>query len=104
MATQTELTLEQLPYGYEAGLLTALLTFPGKVVRAILVSVDTLGEAIAMRNRFVELTSLSDRALKDRGIDRDAIPQVVAFQAGLLSSEAAPLANSNVARSIRPAA
>ena len=101
------LTLEQLPYGYEAGLVTDLFTIPSNIARAIGGLFASLGEAIDLHNRFVELSGLSDAALKSRGIEREAIPQIIASQAGLIKAPVAPVAhNSNLSnlRVIRPAA
>lgn len=84
--TQTNLTLEQLPYGYEAGLLTDLIALPGKLFAAIDTFFATLDEAVAMRNRYAELDRI--------GVDRATIAQTVAQEAGLFV--AAPVAdNSN---------
>ena len=84
--TQTNLQLEQLPYGYEAGLVTDLMALPGKLVAAIGKLFDTLDEAIALRNRYAELDRI--------GVDRATIAQTVAQEAGLFV--AAPVAdNSN---------
>ena len=104
--TTPNLTLEQLPYGYEAGLLSDLLAFPVKVARAIIAFFDSLGEAIDLRNNYLELSSLSDAALQQRGISRETIAQFVAFQAGLVDAPVTPAAhNSNLnLRVVRPAA
>lgn len=104
MTTQTKLTLEQLPYGYEAGLVSDLFAIPGKIVHALGTLLDSLGEAIDLRNRYLELNGLTDAALKNRGIARETIPQVVAFQAGLIETHVAPVAHNANLHSIRPAA
>ncbi len=84
--TQTNLTLEQLPYGYEAGLVTDLMALPGKFFGAIGKLFDTLDEAIELRNRYADLDKI--------GVDRATIAQTVAQEAGLFV--ATPVAhNSN---------
>lgn len=103
MTTQTELKLEQLPYGHEAALLSDLIALPGKIVLALGKLIDTLGEAIEMRNRYLELDNLNDAALENLGLTRASIPQVVAFEAGLIDTAEVRVANNNE-RSIRPAA
>lgn len=104
MTTPTNLTLEQLPYGYEAGLLSDLSAIPGKIVRAIGSLFDSLGEAIDLRNHYLELSGLSDAALERHGIARATIPQIVAFQAGLIELPVTPVADNSNLRVIRPAA
>jgi uncharacterized protein YjiS (DUF1127 family) len=105
MTTQkTELNLEQLPYGYEAGLVSKLIAVPGKIVRSIGKFFDTLGEAIELRNRYVALDSLNDATLKSLGLTRANISQVVALEAGLIDAPATPVADNSNVRSIRPAA
>ena len=105
MTTQnTELKLEQLPYGYEAGLVSSLIAVPGKIVRSIGKLFDTLGEAIEMRNRYLELDRLNDAALNSLGITRQTIPQAVALEAGLLDAPVTPVADNSNVRSVRPAA
>ena len=107
MTTQTNLTLEQLPYGYEAALLSDLFAIPGKILGAIGSFVASLEEAIELRNSYLALNGLSDGALERLGIARATIPQIVAFQAGLFETPVTPVAdvadNSNL-RAIRPAA
>jgi hypothetical protein len=100
----TELKLEQLPYGYEAGLVTNLIAVPGKIVRVIGQLLDSVGEAVEMRNRYLELDGLNDAALKNLGIARETIPQVVALEAGLIEAPVTPVAHNSNVRSIRPAA
>ena len=104
--TTPNLTLEQIPYGYEAGLLTDIFAIPAKIVRAIVAFLDTLGEAIDLSNSYLELSSLSDAALQQRGLSRETIAQFVAFQAGLVDAPVTPAAhNSNLnLRVVRPAA
>jgi uncharacterized protein YjiS (DUF1127 family) len=105
MTTQKNLQLEQLPYGYEAGLVTDLMAVPGKVIAGIGRLIETLGEAIEMRNRYLELDGLNDAALKQLGIKREAIPQVVALEAGLFGHvNETPVAHNNNDRDVRPAA
>lgn len=104
--TTPNLTLEQLPYGYEAGLLSDLFAIPGKIASAVAAFFDSLGEAIDLRNSYLELSSLSDGALQQRGLSRETIAQFVAYQAGLIEAPVTPAAhNSNVTpRVVRPAA
>ncbi len=104
MTTHTELKLEQLPYGREAAAISNLLVLPGKLFAAIGTLVETLGEAIAMRDRYLELDGLNDAALKHLGIARQDIPQLVAREAGLLAEVKTPVAHNSNVRSIRPAA
>jgi hypothetical protein len=86
MTTQTNLTLEQLPYGYEAGLVTDLIALPGKLFRAIGAFFTTLDEAIELRNRYADLESI--------GVDRATIAKTIAQEAGLFGAN--PVAhNSN---------
>lgn len=98
------LTLEQLPYGHEAGLVTDLFAIPRKIVQAVGGWFASLGEAIDLHNRYVELNGLSDATLKSRGIDREAIPQIIAAQAGLVAVPVAPVASNSNLRTVRPAA
>lgn len=102
--TQTNLTLEQLPYGREAALVSDLMTLPRKVVAHVGNFFAALGEAIELRNRYLELNGLDDAALSHLGIRRDAIPELVALEGGLIATPVAPAANSNVVRTVRPAA
>lgn len=104
MTTPNNLTLEQLPYGYEAGLLSDLFAVPGKIALAIGAFFDSLGEAIDMRNRYLELDGLSDAVLESRGIARTSIPQIVAFQAGLIEAPATLVAHNSNQDVVRPAA
>lgn len=104
MKTNTNLSLEQLPYGYEAGLVTDIFAIPSKVVRAIGGLFGSLGEAIDLHNRYMELNGFSDVTLKSRGIEREAIPQIIATQAGLIDVPVAPVAHNSNRRAIRPAA
>ena len=104
MKTPTNLTLEQLPYGYEAGLVTDLFAIPRKIVQAIGGLFDSLGEAIDLHNRYVELNGFSDALLKSHGIERETIPQIIATQAGLIEVPVAPVAHNANLRVIRPAA
>ena len=98
------LSLEQLPYGYEAGLVTDIFAIPRKIVQAVAGLFGSLGEAIDLHNRYVELNGFSDVTLRSRGIDREAIPQIVATQAGLIAVPVAPVAGNSNLRAIRPAA
>lgn len=102
--TQTNLKLEQLPYGPEAALVSDLIAFPGKVIAGLGKVFAALGEAIELRNRYLELNGLDDAGLRKVGLRRDAIPQVVAHEAGLIDTQAAPAANTNAVRTVRPAA
>jgi hypothetical protein len=104
MTTQTNLTLEQLPYGREAALVSDLMTLPRKVVAQVGNFFATIGQAIELRNRYLELNGLDDAALIELGLERDAIPAFVAREGGLLATPAAPAANSNFDLAIRPAA
>lgn len=104
MTTQTNLKLEHLPYGQEAALLSDLMAVPGKVAASLGRFFATLSEAIEMRNRYVELSTLSDAALNQLGIVRETIPQVVAAEAGLLGQPVSKAANSNNLHTVRPAA
>jgi uncharacterized protein YjiS (DUF1127 family) len=105
MTTNTELKLEQLPYGYEASLVSDLIALPGKLFASLGKLIDALDEAVEMRNRYLELDGLNDAALKNLGIARETIPQVVAREAGLIEAVATPVAhNTNTVPSIRPAA
>ena len=104
MTTHTELKLEQLPYGHEAALISDLMALPGKFFAALGELADTLGEAITMRNRYLELDGLNDASLKVLGINRQDIPQVVALEAGLLATVKTPVAHNSNVREIRPAA
>ena len=88
MTTQKNLTLEQLPYGYEAGLLTDLIALPGKLFAAIDGFFATLDEALALRNRYAELDNL--------GVDRATISQTVAKEAGLINAPAADNSNEQI--------
>ena len=106
MTTQTKpnLTLEQLPYGYEAGLVSDVMALPGKLFAAIGKFVETLDEAIELRNRYLELNGLDQIDLARLGLTRETISKAVAQEAGLLT--ATPVAhNSNTNdQSYRPAA
>lgn len=104
MTTHTELKLEQLPYGHEAALISDLLVLPGKLFARLGQLFDTLGEAIAMRNRYLELDGLNDTALQTLGIARQDIPQLVAREAGLIAVVETPVAHNSNERAIRPAA
>ncbi len=104
MTTQTNLKLEQLPYGQEAALVSDLMALPGKLVAGFGKFFAALGEAIELRNRYLELNGLNDAALSQLGIRRETIPQVVAFEAGLIATKAATAANNNTVRTVRPAA
>ena len=107
MTTQTELKLEQLPYGKDAETvkdLTALIALPGKLFRAIGRLIDTVGEAIQIRNRYVALDNLDDATLQSLGLTRQSIARVVAQEAGLLTAVTAPVAHNSNERTIRPAA
>jgi hypothetical protein len=105
MTTQNNLKLEHLPYGQEAALVSDLLAFPGKVIAGLGKAFATLGEAIELRNRYLELNGLSDAGLRQLGIRRETIPQVIALEAGLIDKTPAPAANSNSSvRTVRPAA
>lgn len=104
MTTQTNLKLEQLPYSQEAALVSDLLAVPGKVIAGLGKVFAALGEAIELRNRYLELNGLDDAALRHLGISRETIPQIVALQAGLIDNQAAPAANNNAVREVRPAA
>jgi uncharacterized protein YjiS (DUF1127 family) len=103
MTTQRNLKLEQLPYGHEAALVSELLALPGKAIAGIGKLFAALGEAIELRNRYLELNGLSDAGLSQLGIRRETIPQVIALEAGLIDTQAAPAANNNL-RAVRPAA
>lgn len=102
--TQTNLKLEQLPYGYEAGLVTDLIALPGKLVGSIGKLFAALGDAIEMRNRYLELDSLNDAALAQLGVKRETIPLVIAREAGLLETVVTPVAHNSNERNVRPAA
>jgi len=105
MTTQTTLKLEQLPYGYEAALVSDLMAFPGKVIAGLSKLFAALGEAVEMRNRYLELDGLNDAALNQLGITRETIPQVVAAEAGLLDATVqTPVAHNSNARDVRTAA
>jgi hypothetical protein len=88
MTTQTNLTLEQLPYGYEAGLVTDLMALPGKLFAAIGKFFETLDEAVALRNRYAELDKI--------GVDPATIAQTVAKEAGLFATPVAHNSNDQV--------
>jgi hypothetical protein len=102
--TQTNLKLEQLPYSQEAALVSSLIALPGKVIAVFGQFFAALGEAIELRNRYLELNGLDDAALSQLGIRRETIPQVIALEAGLIAIKAAPAANNNTVRAVRPAA
>ena len=104
--TTPNLTLEQLPYGYEAGLLSDLFALPGKIAGAIIAFIDSVGEAIDLRNNYLALSSLSDAALQQRGLSRETIAQFVAYQAGLIAAPVTPAANNGNSslQVVRPAA
>lgn len=102
--TQTNLKLEQLPYGHEAALVSDLMAFPGKVIAGLGKIFAALGEAIELRNRYLELNGLNDAALNQLGISRETIPHIVAHEAGLIATKNAPAANNNTVREVRPAA
>ena len=104
MTTHTELKLEQLPYGHEAAQISSLMALPGKLFAGLRNLVETLDEAIAMRNRYLELDGLNDAALEHLGIARQNIPQVVAREAGLIAEVKTPVAHNSNVREIRPAA
>lgn len=104
MTTHTELKLEQLPYGHEAALISDLMALPGKLVAGLTTFLETLGEAIAMRDRYLELDGLNDASLKILGISRQDIPQVVALEAGLIAAVKTPVADNSNVLEIRPAA
>lgn len=103
--TQTTVKLEQLPYGQEAALVSALIALPGKLIAGLGKAFATLGAAIEMRNRILELNDLNDAALSQFGIQRQTITQFVAIEAGLLRENAkTPVAGNSNLRTIRPAA
>lgn len=105
MATQTTLNFERLPYGQEAALLSNIfITVPGKILAAVGKMFDTLSDAIAMRDRYVELNGLDEAQLTRLGIKRQNIPQVVAVEAGLLETVTTPVAHNSNERDVRPAA
>lgn len=104
MTTHTELKLEQLPYGHEAAVISDLMALPGKLFAGIGKFVEILGEAIAIRNRYLELDGLNDAALQTLGINRQDIPQLVALEAGLITAVKTPVAHNSNERTIRPAA
>jgi hypothetical protein len=101
MTTQfkTLLPLEQMPYGYQFGL--DLMALPGKLFAAIGRFIDTLDEAIDLRNRYLELNGLDQADLARLGITRQTISQAVAEEAGLFD---APAANNSNDEGYRPAA
>ncbi len=102
MTTQTNLTLEQLPYGYEAGLVSDLMALPGKLFSAIGKLFATLDEALELRNRYLELDGLTAGDLARLGITRATISQTDAEEAGLLV--ATPVAHNSNDRGVRSAA
>lgn len=105
MATQNELNFKQLPYGKEAALVTDLIAFPRKLLNGFKNLFVALEDAIEMRNRYMELEGLNDAALNQLGIKREAIPQIVAREAGLLGEAAeTPVAHNNNDRDVRSAA
>jgi uncharacterized protein YjiS (DUF1127 family) len=104
MTTHTELKLEQLPYGRQAAAISDLMVLPGKFFARLGSLIETLGQAITMRNRYLELDGLNDAALQTLGINRQDIPQVVALEAGLIAAVKTPVADNSNERTIRPAA
>ena len=105
MTTQTNLKIEQLPYGYEAGLVSNLIALPGKVIARLGKLIATLDDALAMRDRYAALDRLNDATLKEMGITRETIPQIVATEAGLFEPAAKePVAHNSNATDVRTAA
>jgi len=104
MTTHTELKLEQLPYGYEASLVSDVMALPGKFFASLGNLFGALGDAIEMRNRYLELDGLNDATLQSLGITRQTIPQLVALEAGLIETVETPVAHNSNVNSIRPAA
>ena len=65
MTTQTELKPEQLPYANETALVNKLMALTGKFFTRLGNLLDTLSNAIEMRNRYVALDSLDVNAAQD---------------------------------------
>lgn len=102
MMTQN-LNPADLPYAKGADLLTAAYNFVAGFFRAYRKLTETVGEARAMRNRYYELSALSDASLKAAGLTRNAIPQIVAAEAGLFTPNEVVPANSNEAPAVQVA-
>lgn len=103
MNTQTELKLEQLPYGREAAAVSDFLAAPAKLFAAIGKLLNVLEEAITMRNRYVELDALDQATLAKLGIARPDISQIVAAEAGLLVPPTTRVAGNSNLRNVRAA-
>jgi hypothetical protein len=92
----TALNPNALPYAKAANLLTDAYNVIAGTVAAVRKLNGAVTEALAMRNRYYELNALSDASLQSLGVTRNAIPQIVATEAGLFTpNEVAPIASNN---------
>ena len=79
-------------YGLFAGIFAAARKLNG-----------TVDEGLTMRNRYYELSGLSNASLQAAGLNRNDIPHIVAAEAGLFTPNEVVPANSNEASSVQVA-
>lgn len=93
--TTTTLDPAALPHARGAARITAVYNAAGALGASLARFARTLATAFEMRNRYAELSNLSDESLNRLGVSRDKIPQVVAYEAGLFApNEVVPVAHN----------